>query len=257
MKPYHQMPIRECHEPLVAIPLDRFAVVSPHPYEELGAPYGEKSPYFLRQGVLESLIQAQKGLQAQHPGWRIQIFDAYRPVAVQQFMVDHAFQELLSIKGVALPALSPDERQALSQEVHKFWAPPSPDPATPPPHSTGAAIDVTLVDQHRNPVDMGSPIDEISSRSLPDYFASDSNPEAQQWHRHRCLLNSVMTAAGFRRHPYEWWHFSQGDQLWAWLESIDRESKNQQPMGIGVAAPERLDRPKRAITACYGRVPED
>jgi D-alanyl-D-alanine dipeptidase len=31
-----------------------------------------------------------------------------------------------------------------------------------------------------------------------------------------------MTAAGFRRHPQEWWHFSLGDQLWAWL--IDQET---------------------------------
>lgn len=218
MKPYQQVPIAECHEPLVAIPLKQFTVVQPHPYEELGAPYGEKSPYFLRQGVLESLIQAQKALQAQQPGWRIQIFDAYRPVAVQQFMVDHALQELLDIQGLSSTELRPAQRQALEAEVYRFWAPPSPDPATPPPHSTGAAVDVTFVDSHQEPVDMGSPIDEISERSLPDHFAADPNPEAQQWHRHRCLLHEVMATAGFRRHPYEWWHFSQGDQLWAWLE---------------------------------------
>ncbi|MEO1402022.1 MAG: D-alanyl-D-alanine dipeptidase, partial [Cyanobacteria bacterium J06635_1] len=23
--------------------------------------------------------------------------------------------------------------------------------------------------------------------------------------------------AGFGQHPNEWWHFSYGDQLWAWL----------------------------------------
>jgi D-alanyl-D-alanine dipeptidase len=25
-----------------------------------------------------------------------------------------------------------------------------------------------------------------------------------------------MTAAGFDRHGNEWWHFSLGDQMWAW-----------------------------------------
>ena len=25
-----------------------------------------------------------------------------------------------------------------------------------------------------------------------------------------------MRSAGFVRHPNEWWHFSHGDQLWAW-----------------------------------------
>jgi D-alanyl-D-alanine dipeptidase len=27
-----------------------------------------------------------------------------------------------------------------------------------------------------------------------------------------------MAAAGFARHPNEWWHFSLGDQLWAWSQ---------------------------------------
>jgi len=26
-----------------------------------------------------------------------------------------------------------------------------------------------------------------------------------------------MASAGFARHPNEWWHFSVGDQLWAWI----------------------------------------
>jgi D-alanyl-D-alanine dipeptidase len=25
-----------------------------------------------------------------------------------------------------------------------------------------------------------------------------------------------MEVAGFAQHPNEWWHFSHGDQLWAW-----------------------------------------
>jgi len=25
-----------------------------------------------------------------------------------------------------------------------------------------------------------------------------------------------MTKFGFAQHPNEWWHFSYGDQLWAW-----------------------------------------
>ena len=30
------------------------------------------------------------------------------------------------------------------------------------------------------------------------------------------LLDEVMRSAGFRRHGNEWWHFSLGDQMWAW-----------------------------------------
>ena len=30
------------------------------------------------------------------------------------------------------------------------------------------------------------------------------------------LLADVMEASGFAQHPNEWWHYSFGDQLWAW-----------------------------------------
>ena len=55
MKPYQTIKIQECHEPLVPIPLELFAIESPHPYQKLGAPYHlseTNSPYFLRQKVI-------------------------------------------------------------------------------------------------------------------------------------------------------------------------------------------------------------
>jgi len=30
------------------------------------------------------------------------------------------------------------------------------------------------------------------------------------------LLKEIMLKFGFAQHPNEWWHFSYGDQLWAW-----------------------------------------
>jgi zinc D-Ala-D-Ala dipeptidase len=216
-KPYHAIAIHDCGEPLQAIPLDRFAVVQPHPYQTLGAPYGNQSPYYLRVGVVTALLAAQTQLQTQHPAWRIQIFDAYRPIAVQRFMVNHTFQALLRERHRQAVILTEAEQAALMAEVAQFWAVPSDDPATPPPHSTGAALDVTLVDGDGHPLPMGSPIDEVSPRSFPDHFADHPDPQAPTYHRHRTLLNQVMQAAGFRRHPQEWWHFSLCDQLWAWI----------------------------------------
>jgi D-alanyl-D-alanine dipeptidase len=214
MKPYQQIPILECGEPIVPIPLEYFAVESPHPYEKLGAPYGHTSPYYLRQSVVTALITAQTALQQKHPGWRIQIFDAYRPVDVQQFMVDYTFIEAVQAQKLNPDTLSDEQRRAILQEVYQFWAVPSPNPMTPPPHSTGAAVDITLVDATGQIVDMGSAIDELSPRSHPDYYANQ--PETP-YHHHRQLLRDVMYSAGFRRHPNEWWHFCLGDQMWAWL----------------------------------------
>ncbi len=220
MKPYQQIAITECGELLVPIPLNTFAVESPHPYQLVGAIYVQTSPYYLRQGVLDSLIQAQAYLQLKHINWRIQIFDAYRPVAVQQFMVDYTFTQVVEAQKLSIANLSAAQREDIWQQVYQIWAVPSFNPLTPPPHSTGAAIDITLVDDMGKVVNMGSPIDELSPASHPDYFASSSAPEQQEYHQHRQLLWDVMNFAGFARHPSEWWHFCQGDQMWAWLNNM-------------------------------------
>lgn len=224
MKPYQQIPILECSEPLVPITSENFALENPHPYQKLGAPYHNSkadSPYYLREGVRDSLMVAKTQLQQNHPHWKILIFDAYRPVEVQQFMVDYTFAEIAQAQGCELP-VSEEKRQVILEKVYQFWAVPSLDRTTPPPHSTGGALDVTLVDENHQKIDMGSPIDEISERSYPDYFASSNEPQEQQYHRHRQILKDVMIAAGFQQHPHEWWHFCLGDQMWAWLT-------NQQP----------------------------
>lgn len=242
MKPHHQIPIEECYEPIVPLPNGVFAVEDPHPYVKLGAPYGVRSPYYLRQTVLEQLMAAQTRLQEHHPHWRIQIFDAYRPLAVQQFMVDYTFQTMLQEQGLDAKQLTESEHEALLQRVYQFWAIPSLDPATPPPHSTGAAVDVTLVDmtavdesgvplplRSKRLIDMGSPIDEMSLRSYPDYFSPTFAPTEIESlaeclgrpnlaiHQNRQILREIMTTAGFLQHPHEWWHFSSGDQMWMWL----------------------------------------
>ncbi|MEB3269381.1 MAG: M15 family metallopeptidase [Leptolyngbya sp.] len=223
MKPYQRVPIVEKGEPLVPLPLMDFAVVTPHPYVALGAPYGDRSPYWVRQGVLTALTQAQTHLTQRQPGWRLQIFDAYRPIAVQQFMVDHALSTLARDRGYDPAQLTPAIRQDLMATVTQFWAIPSTDPATPPPHSTGAAVDLTLVDATGQAVSMGSPIDEVSPRSYPHHFAQSADPAEQQAHRDRQLLAQVMQDAGFQQHPNEWWHFSLGDQIWAWQLSQQRQ----------------------------------
>jgi D-alanyl-D-alanine dipeptidase len=69
-------------------------------------------------------------------------------------------------------------------------------------------------------LNLGSPIDAIGAVSEPDHFAAaalaDPSSGAARWHGRRQLLREVMATAGFAQHPNEWWHFSLGDQLWAW-----------------------------------------
>ena len=95
------------------------------------------------------------------------------------------------------------------------------NPFTPPPHSTGAAIDLTLADMTSKPLDLGGEIDFIGPESSPDFYKKDflemTNLKHQIFHDRRSLLFSVMDQAGFVQHPNEWWHFSFGDQLWSWI----------------------------------------
>lgn len=221
---YLAIPIDECHDPLVAIPADAFVFTEPHPYMALGAPYGAASPWMLRGRVLAALHRAQEELAAQRPGWRLKLFDAYRPLPVQAFMVWREFGIQAERAGHSLAGLNaPHELQAqapdiyalLAARVFEFWGMPNDDPTRPPPHSTGAAVDLTLIDAAGLDAVMGSPIDETTERSYPHHYANASDAAAREFHANRELLNTAMAAAGFHRHINEWWHFSLGDQMWA------------------------------------------
>jgi D-alanyl-D-alanine dipeptidase len=208
-RPWHAIPIAGSAEALQSLPetLLRF---DPHPYVALGAPYPpESDPFRLRQSVVQRLLQAQTWLQHHADGVNVLIFDAWRPLAVQRFMVEYTR---------ALPGVSEDQVLAL-------WATPSEDPSTPPPHSTGAAVDLTLADAQGQPLDLGGEIDAVGAIAEPDHFAGASAGSAEaRFHQRRKLLNDAMTSAGFARHPREWWHFSWGDQLWAWQSGQNEAS---------------------------------
>ncbi len=220
MKPYRRILIEECGDPLAPIPRDLFCLTEPHPYEAFGAPYDSDHPWQLRTGVIDRLVIAATALDRQKKSFKLKLFDAYRPNRVQSFMVLHEFKTLSG--GLSPERVPPDQRKVLWQKTLRIWAEPSDDPLTPPPHSTGAALDLTVVDCDGQEIDMGSPIDENSDRSSPDYFEARD----QIVHQNRSLLFTVMREAGFTRHPEEWWHFSVGDQMWAYLTQTTRGTED-------------------------------
>ncbi len=206
-------------EPLVEISAQIFPRVSPHPYLKLGAPYGNSTPYFLRETAAIKLQYAAQVLEDKHPGYKLLIYDGYRPLAVQQFMVDFTLAELAREAGFDPHLLSEEQRSNLLQKVFLLWARPNPDPLAPPPHSTGGAIDLSILDAQGDELDMGAPFDAMPPEGLPNYFANSSDQNSIRFHQNRQLLAEVMSAAGFVQLPWEWWHFSYGDQWWAFLKS--------------------------------------
>ena len=216
MKIWNQIPIKEIKEKLIAIP-SFFKFISPHPYYDLGAPYGgEKEIWKLREEVVIRLIKVNEYLKLRNNSFQLLIYDSWRPIEVQEFMFNRAF--CLECERLDIEASVKDMKRypKIQKKVEKFWAYPSFDKRFPPPHSTGGALDLTLADKYGNIVDMGSNIDEMNEKSKPDFYNNIEKEEAILFNERRNLLKEIMIEFEFVQHPNEWWHFSYGDQLWAW-----------------------------------------
>lgn len=151
----------------------------------------------LRKTVAEKILRIQENLPV---NFALKIYDAHRPISLQQRLFDEIWKEI-STKN---PKLKGDE---LYREVTNFIA----DPKNTPPHSTGAAVDLSIYDLDRKEdVDMGVPVNSISE--LSQVFSEKLTKEAMQ---NRLILFNAMMSEGFCNLSTEWWHYSYGDQIWA------------------------------------------
>jgi len=89
----------------------------------------------------------------------------------------------------------------LAQQVAQFWAQPSHNLKTPPLHSTGAAVDITLVNEKGETIDFGGEIDEISERSFPDFYQNRTTPSEQLYQQRRELLKQLWSLLDFANIP--------------------------------------------------------
>lgn len=163
----------------------------------------------LRKGVVERLAAVDKRLGDQ--GLRLFLYDGWRPRAVQTF-----FHDVWTPAEIA--RRRPDlTGEALAAEVGRYWAAPSVNEASPAPHATGGAVDLTIQWENGPPLFMGSLFDDASEISHTDHFErrGDESFSAAEARANRRVLYWAMTEAGFVNHPEEWWHYSYGDQAWA------------------------------------------
>ena len=216
MKPWNQIPIIDNLEPLISIE-KYFKFIDPHPYYRLGAPYKNKSKIWsLREGVVDKLMNANKLLKIINRNYSLIIYDAWRPIEVQSFMFNRALETELNRKGLSTSKDEINNHPEVLKKVERFWAYPNLNKKYPPPHSTGAAIDLTIIDGSGDLIDMGCEIDNLDGKSVPDFYKNSSSKDGMLCNNRRNLLRNVMCYCGFSQHPNEWWHFSYGDQLWAW-----------------------------------------
>jgi len=126
-------------------------------------------------------------------GYRLKIFDAYRPACAVRHFVLWGIEDLdQRMKPFFYPDL---EKQELFSRGYI---------ASLSSHSRGSTVDLTLLDmQSGKELDMGSPFDLFSEVSHPDYRAITDEQYAN-----RMRLRELMISGGFAPIDCEWWHFT-------------------------------------------------
>jgi D-alanyl-D-alanine dipeptidase len=198
-----RLPIRECGEPLVPVAATA-RLRTRNLYAEMGIP--DAPPFVrVRAGVLARL---ERAVDALPPGLALVIFDGFRPLSVQQWLYE-SFREQLRRER---PELSEGELLAL---LGQYVASPVPDPLRPPPHRTGGAADVYLVEVATGrPLPMGTEPDAATPASATRWFEEHPAP-GEPFAANRRTLYHAMTSAGFTNYLGEWWHYDFGNQRWA------------------------------------------
>ncbi len=149
--------------------------------------YGDLERAFFQLEVAELLRNAQEKLTTKYPNLTLLIYDAARPLEVQQILWDNLAK--------------PDSLKPL------YVA----DPKVGSLHNFGVAVDLTIYDNESGqPLDMGTGYDFFGYAAYPDremeMLASGTITKAQVANRE--ILRSVMTTSGFTGIGSEWWHFN-------------------------------------------------
>lgn len=192
-------PVDECGEPLVDVRIvcPEISVYS-GPLDRYQRP--TESSFFVRAGLAERLSAAQAALPV---GVTLELFEGWRSRTLQA-----------TIYNEYIARLSAEHSDWSIDTVHRvaseFVAPPT----ARPPHSTGGAVDITLLDRN-GPLDFGCPINWSGPESR-----MDAQVDAVA-HRTRSVLARACSSAGLINYPYEWWHWSYGDPYWAVVTDHD------------------------------------
>ena len=130
-------------------------------------------------------------------GYRLKVFDAYRPARAVRHFVLWGIEDLdQRMKPFFYPEL---EKQELFEEGYI---------ASQSSHSRGSTIDLTLLDMNTGmELDMGSPFDYFGEISHPDYKGI-----TEEQYSNRMLLRNLMVENGFVPIDCEWWHFTLKDE---------------------------------------------
>ncbi|HRW21103.1 MAG TPA: M15 family metallopeptidase [Bacteroidales bacterium] len=148
--------------------------------------YGNLKNAYLQKEACEKLCHAQNILNNYSEYLSLIVFDAARPVSVQQKMWDM----------VEVP------------EQIKHWYVANPQKGSI--HNYGMAVDVSIINKNGELLDMGTDFDYFGELAYPGkeyYFFERGKLDSIQI-QNRELLYRIMSEAGFYVSKTEWWHYN-------------------------------------------------
>ena len=133
-------------------------------------------------------------------GYRIKIYDAYRP----QMAVSHFVRWAMDTADIRMkPYFYPDLEKDVLFPLGYI--------AKHSGHSRGSTVDLTLFDMAAGKdADMGGPFDYFGPLSKPDFPGI-----TDEQHANRMLLREAMLSHGFKPYSEEWWHFTLENEPYA------------------------------------------
>ena len=148
--------------------------------------YTDLREAYLHPKAAAALAKAQKALKKLRPDLSLKIYDATRPMSVQQKMWN-------TVAGTSKQNYVSNPRNGGGM------------------HNYGMAVDITLCEAATgDTLDMGTKVDFLGS-----YAHIDNEPGLVARHiitsqakKNRELLRKVMSEAGFKPLKTEWWHFN-------------------------------------------------
>ena len=159
---------------------------------------GYEEPVALLTREAAEALAAVSG-EAMRQGFRLKIFDAYRP----QKAVDHFVRWAKDPADTRMKAyFYPDLEKKDIIPQHYI--------AEHSGHSRGSTVDLTLFEMPtQRDADMGGTFDFFGEKSHPDYAGASGAQRAN-----RMFLQGLMVKHGFRPLESEWWHFTLENEPW-------------------------------------------
>lgn len=190
-----RVPIVECGEPLVDFMEACPGVILDRPR------FNYRRETLVRERVAEAIRQAIAKLPKDY---HLAVVEGWRPMHIQRRMYLGIWQRFKE--------KHPDWSDVKMRRVVNRYTAPYDSPKVPPPHSTGGAIDVILVRADGSPYDHTTPYDRFD----PACYSMDAPGLSVEATRTRQILKEIFADTVLTNYPSEYWHWSFGDQGWAY-----------------------------------------